>query len=233
MTKDIPIIYSAPMIRAMIEDRKTETRRLLYTKRKTRNGIIPASAKYLQNYPPPRGRLGPEGFPTDIAVDEYWTLSPWHSAKVGARLWVRESHRLTDCECPEACRGAGHVWYEANQEGYRNVAGNRLRPSIHMPRWASRLTLIVTGTKIERLQDISEADALAEGIRHIGGKFDGCYVVDGTNIMSGVSAVSCFERLWDSLHGSGAWVFDPFIIAISYRVIKANIDSFEAREEKG
>lgn len=104
------------------------------------------------------------------------------------------------------------------------------RPSIHMPRWASRLTLIVAATKFEPLQDISEEDAIAEGVVKN-------EVVDGTRCThvpglpetalyceDGVSAGLVFEKLWASIHGPESLDANPEVVAITFRVVKENID---------
>lgn len=220
---DIPIIFSAAMVNALLDGRKTMTRRIFKRDRDTPPGwdgqygfsiLTPDRHVELRGYDPERG-----------------PLCRFMKVKYAKRdrLWVRESHRLTDCDCTEACRGPGHVWYEANSEGYRNVASNRLRPSIHMPRWASRLTLIVTSTKVEPLQNLTEADALREGVVRLTDQFDECFAVPGTVAMSGTNARDCFQRLWNSLHGPDAWDTNPDVIAVSFRVVPANIDSEELR----
>lgn len=201
---DIPIIFSAAMIRALLNGHKTMTRRLLYIKRKARNGVVLGSATFLHDHPPPRGKLGPEGFPTDIAVGEYWTLSPWQRVKPGDRLWVRETWQWSKIASIPPLKA----------------------------RWASRLTLIVTATKIERLQEISEEDAKAEGVQHRWLKSATCaprshYFIDAGNSIehSGSSGKEAFERLWDKLHGPGSWDANPEVVAISFETVKANIDA--------
>lgn len=226
--KDIPIIFSAPMVRALLDGSKSMTRRLLYTKRE---GVANcASASYLIGHPAPRGQLSAEGFPTDIGPEECWTVSPWHKVKCGDRLWVREGwkpHSLYADMRPRDIPKT-NVFY-LSDPGYSpsNVRG---KPSIHMPRWASRLTLIVTGTKVDRLNDISEVDAVREGCKVI---LPHCFVFDGTRYdQAGLchsSPITAFSTLWDELHGRGAWEQNPEVVAISFRVIKANIDSPEAR----
>jgi hypothetical protein len=100
-----------------------------------------------------------------------------------------------------------------------------------MPRWASRLTLIVTGVKIERVQDISEEDAKAEGalwhdghgVGHSGWRH---------NPNDGVVFPTCrgaFRRLWVCINGTEAWDENPYVVALTFRTIKANIDAPEAK----
>src|SRR5579872_7240504 len=119
---DRPIIFSAPMVRALRGGRKTMTRRL--------------------------------------------ATSPLAKARAGDRLWVRESFTLYDREEPieggKFFRRVPTPMYAADYEGFNKPDRDwSWSPSIHMPRWASRLTLIVTAVKVERLQEISEEDARA------------------------------------------------------------------------
>lgn len=215
---DIPIIFSGPMVRALLEGRKTMTRRILKPQpeqaRDNDGNLLPHGIMHVEGDPRPRVTIGRVITKQEVR----WAT--------GDRLWVRENHRLTDCPCTEACRGAGHVWYDADASGYRNVASNKLRPSIHMPRWASRLTLIVTATKIERVQEISNEDALAEGVLDAGKYFYG----DGEKpVHFGVGAAHAFRDLWTMLHGCDSWDANPEVVAISFNVIKANIDAPTAR----
>lgn len=237
---DVPIIFSGPMIRSLLEGRKTMTRRLLYTKRKARNGMVPASATYLQDHPPPRGSIGAEGFPTDIAVDEYWTLSTWQRVKAGDRLWVRETVACGACAPSKPSTWSPSFWRReqgtpANRNGIWYAADGMAPckpitdrghwvPSIHMPRWCSRLTLQVTGTKVERLQDINLQDVRNEGCEV---RMFSLFGAEGPERQK--IGASVFGNLWSEIHGPESWNANPEVVAISFRVIKANIDAPEAR----
>src|SRR5437016_2152973 len=97
-----------------------------------------------------------------------------------------------------------------------------------MPRWASRLTLIVTATKIERLQDISMDDAAAEGLWYCEkGDAAGFWFSDKSmeGGVIGDGAVECFQFLWESLHGEDSWDAKPEVVALTFEVHKTNIDS--------
>lgn len=243
-SKDIPIIFSAPMVRALLEGRKTMTRRILTATMPIAprmdaihpNNVARHAVPYFDAYCSERcSDINPRGMSRNWC---WWTRDdrqclPTISVKFqpGDRLWVRENHRLTDCDCREACRGAGNVWYDADESGYRNVASNKCRPSIHMPRWASRLTLIVTAVKVERLQDISNDDARAAGISWCD-KFEWWHCDpnrDGAGPGNTGSPAKAFMNLWLMLHGEESVAENPFVVAISFRVIKANIDAPEAR----
>ena len=165
-----PIIFSDPMPRALLDGRKTMTRRLAW-----RTSHRP-------------GAMGP-------------TPTPWQKRKPGDLLWVREAFATT---------GGGPVRYYATDHVHEL---RRKRPSIHMPRWASRLTLEITETRIERLQDISEADALAEGMTFPEGMYYGS------------CPRSAFAGLWRDLHGPGAWEANPEVVALTFKVHHANVDS--------
>lgn len=175
---DRPVIFSAPMVRALLEGRKTMTRRLAYHERRTRNPAIAES-------------------PTFIAA------SPWQRVQPGDRLWVRE-----------ACMSDPDRFtiYRADWERYNVCDTMRWRPSIHMPRWASRLTLTVTAVRVERLQEISTDDALAEG----------CGLRDGMHHLA--LRIAEFRDLWNSLHGPSAWDANPEVVALTFTVAKENID---------
>lgn len=108
----------------------------------------------------------------------------------------------------------------------------RWRPSIHMPRWASRLTLLVTDVRVERLQDISEGDAIAEGIERLrSGR--GFYDPTLSHADSRAAcrfggyfetATHAFEALWRSINGADAWEENPWVAAVTFTVHARNID---------
>lgn len=178
-----PIIFSGPMVRAILEGRKSQTRRLLK----------------------PQPNSGPDGKMVNLGSGS-WGLSDgilsgeWKLASPGDRLWVREAW-AKDGDCPLQYRAGPHVADDA--------LGVRWRPSIHMPRWASRITLEVTEVRVQRLQDISEEDARAEGVR---GNASGPWGCEGV--------IEDFSDLWESIHGPGSWDANPWVAAITFKRIK-------------
>lgn len=103
--------------------------------------------------------------------------------------------------------------------------GLRIRPSIHMPRWASRLTLTVTDVRVERLQDISEADAIAEGcpVSTMPGTIGHPLCPVGFNEMG--TPIYWFRELWNSINGPDAWDANPWVVALTFDVARRNIDA--------
>lgn len=159
--------------------------------------------------------------------------TPWQRVKPGDRLWAREGwkpHSLYGDMKPRDMPKTKLFYLADNAYEPSNVKG---RPSIHMPRWASRITIMVTATKIEPVQEISEEDADAEGIvtiprsltRH--GRLDG-YGAPGTlPDDASTTRVNGYRALWRKLHGTASWDENPEVVAMSGRVVVANIDSAE------
>lgn len=222
MTRDIPIIFSAPMIMALLREAKE-----------------PGTGKQMTRRLAWRSEEMPEGatFPS-----RWKKPSPWQRVEPGDRLWVRETVRAE--ELPDGSDGvryaADKTWlsiensqqaadYWGHLFNYRKKRGAPV-PPIHMPRWCSRLTLTLTGVTIERLQDISEQDCEREGIeRVITGlrSHDHRYRVYGVeNTVTSYPRYS-FKSLWTSLHGSTAWDENPEVVAISFRVFAQNIDALK------
>jgi len=132
------------------------------------------------------------------------TLCPY--GQPGNRLWVRESFR--------DARAAmlGRVLYRADGD---NICG--WKPSIHMPRHLSRITLEVTTVRVERLQSISEADAQAEGVTP---KWEpGCSgrLMDALGGFSFRPAASAYAELWEQIHGPGSWDANPWVWVIEFK----------------
>jgi hypothetical protein len=213
---DRPIIFSAPMVRALLEGRKSQTRRTLKPQPKifqTDEGPCEVALLRGMNDPLPRVQLGRVITPQQIRF------------AVGDRLWVRENWRpvgdapLSQCVGPEDVRFAA----SATEEEY---ACFKWRPSIHMPRWASRLTLIVTDVRIEQLQNISEDDARAEGC--FVGKATGRIFESATSMRLGgnewATARDWYADLWESINGQDAWKANPWIVAVSFTTRLGNID---------
>lgn len=202
--KDIPIIFSAAMVRALLEGRKTQTRRVAVTSR----------------------TLSEESSPGRYRSRTKLLDSPWKRTVPGDRLWVRENFAYVGTCDPGFLTFAATYPDDLAKYGCENVpptlkeAGYKWRPSIHMPREASRMTLLVTAVKVERLNDITEVDAIAEGVRPI--------IDHGAGSAPYLHRIA-FEQLWMRLHGGDAWLANPLVVAITFRVIRANIDAPEAR----
>ena len=206
---DKPIIFSAPMVRALLAGTKTQTRRLLK---------------------PPYGTL------------EWLGNNQWRPicTKVfpGDRLWVREAHALMPRTAYRASIGTGTISQREHptdgytaavfREGFDRSGPPRWRPSIHMPRWASRLTLVVSDVRVQRLNDISKNDAKAEGLTRspLAGPQATAFDCDwsfGGSLGHG-SAVSAFAALWETIHGPGSWTANPWVAALTFDVRRCNID---------
>ena len=238
---DRPIIFSAPMVRALLEGRKTQTRRLLKLAGRSPDYIGPAGC---QDDPTCWGWEMPDlgGYVT-IEGDDKDHLPGWRNGwrdwqgayAPGDRLYVREAfigpYAYEVNEYPPRDWGNKAIWFPADGPVPEKHAGqfwHRARPSIHMPRWASRLTLTVTDVRVQRLQDISEADAIAEGIERLK---SGRGFYDPTVSHAAVrfgewtsTARQGFCRLWNSLHGHGAWDANPWVVAVTFTVQRENID---------
>jgi hypothetical protein len=195
---DKPILFSAPMVRALLEGRKTQTRRIA----KVRKGL---KLQELIDH----GERREGGI---IHVTREMLAEPRYAP--GDRLWVKETWRPQD---------VGGPCYRADFDG----ASDGWKPSISMPRWASRLTLLVTDVRVQRLQDISEKDAIAEGIHQVrppnkdGWRHFGVHESDEGR----PTAAKAFATLWDSINGPDAWAQNPWVVAVSFNVQRGNIDA--------
>lgn len=149
--------------------------------------------------------------------DCYQRVSLWQSVEAGDRLWVRESGAFAVRHAP--------IYRADGEQG-----GWKWTPSIHMPRWASRLTLIITATKIERLQNITDEDAQAEGIVEDDGDTADIWYIPGAaaagwKIQMAARPASVFKSLWIALHGADAWDANPEVVALTFTVHLQNIDA--------
>lgn len=195
---DRPILFSAPMVRALIEGRKTQTRRIC---RQANDACLTHVVQI--DVPNKPGWFG----------DEEGDVLFFSGYAPGDRLWVREAyrvHRAYDDLKPSELGGDQHVWPELDRDNCD--AHGRYRHGRFMPRWASRLTLTVTDVRVQRLQDITLGDICAEGL--------GTSIYDFKPIERGFDA---WIALWDSINGAGAWEANPWVVAVSFDVIKGEV----------
>ena len=216
-----PILFSAEMVRAILDGRKTQTRRAIKPVPTFNGGGACHDADALQQ----------------DYVEPYWVFPKL--CKYGAPsdlLWVREtfcahwgapphdapqSYRIaTGDELPPIKQENGAlyqpapsdimtIWYAAQGDKPFHMAW---RPSIHMPRWASRITLRITDVRVEMLQDISEDDARAEGVSRTDWEY-----ADGECCDTDREA---FSNLWNRINGPGAWDANPWVWVISFERVK-------------
>ena len=219
--KERPILFSAPMVRAILDGSKTQTRRVCKNEVYS-NGFHFDGHDILchNDYLPPSAML----MDVKRGKCEYTTsnLEGWDVecpyGQPGDRLWVRESLRFVAV----GDNRHEHAVYAADGVRVRRcpdladwacdgLAFNCARsvPSIHMPRWASRILLEVTGVRVEQLQDISEKDAWAEG----------CLGFDD-DVSGGKSGYSEYAELWESINGAGSWNANPWVWVIEFKRIE-------------
>lgn len=200
--RELPILFTGAMVRAILSGQKTQTRRVIKERWMSSRKDLRVSGPY---------------------------------GGAGDRLWVRETSAAIELPdgldvvryaADEATRPIGDTEQAADDwlamHSYRRGKGLTV-PAIHMPRWASRITLEITGVRIERLQDISEADARAEGVR----PEPRCLQEDDTDAFRRIGPVrdasfpiARYAALWESINGPGSWAANPFVWCVSFRRVE-------------
>lgn len=223
-TNEKPILFNGEMVRAILSGRKTQTRRIVkpqppgYIDELHGNDLRGRAPYRIEHYE--TGCILGSGFEDD---DNVLYRCPF--GVPGDRLWVRESFRFTCDEKSFSC-----VAYEADGTARQMLCLDggdgdpigvgkacrpaifeslKWRPSIHMPRWASRITLKVTDVRVQRVQDISEEDAIAEGCQCAG-------------VPASLTNRGAFAKLWDSINakdGNG-WAANPWVWAVTFKRAK-------------
>ena len=199
---DRPIPFRDWEVRAILDGRKTQTRQKM--KVQPYPDSIVTTEHYHQTVIDRHGDMqpGPEIFGAHWNDGECGLRCPYGAP--GDSLWVRETW----------ARHASGVDYAADFAAVSRPQAGPWRPSIHMPRWASRITLRITEVRVERLQDISEDDAGAEGVKP-------CTSTgwNGENLVV-MTAREAFADLWNDINGSGAWDDNPWVWALSFERAK-------------
>lgn len=216
--KERPILFSAPMVSAILEGRKTQTRRIMRRQpddverfyRGEPTTDTDARHAILRCYNRPKGfKNCNSGWSANATYK-----TPFTEFCVGDRLWVRETfmdlsgtgveHRDSEgklqrfayaADCPKGSHG----------DELRKEFGLKWKPSIHMPRTACRIVLEITKIRVEQLQDISESDCLKEGV--------------GSPILRDCKKPK-FMQLWESINGTGSWNKNPWVWVVEFKVIQ-------------
>lgn len=209
--KERPIPFNAPMVRAILAGTKTQTRRLVKPQPGTGVGgcyLRPDGSFIWTTHHRPNNGTG-----DGVGISQTFSC-PY--GQPGDRLWVREAWRsgkLTD-RFPPREMTPHQVWYEA--DGDAPVACNgKLRPAMFMPRWASRITLEVTEIRIERLQSITNRDALAEGIVATHGGYG---LPDGS-FYHALAPSLAYQSLFEHINGPGSVDRDPWVWVVAFKQV--------------
>ena len=195
--RERPILFSAPMVRATLEGRKTQTRR-----------VIKPQPEMVED----RRTTAWEGDPATLLRLLKANNRGCPYGKPGDRLWVRETCKLKSYGKPIS-EGWGGTIVEYKDENKKEVlnkyatgTNDKWRPSIHMPRWASRITLEVTGIRVERLRDITLQDVLAEGCM----------------LSTSKDEPLDYQNLWESINGPELWASNPWVWVVEFRIGTTN-----------
>lgn len=219
--KERPILFSGTMVRAILSGSKSQTRRIVKPQ--------PDADQVLSM------RKGSTGFQFAFDLSDFCRTTDarrirWEVpyGQPGDRLWVRETFAIVPRTAYARSDGVQQTLrpedpYDHDaaiyREGWtRSRGGFRWRPSIHMPRWASRLTLEITGVRVERLQDISEADAIAEGVTAVSSGGVTLFTTTGVNCFQ--TAKDAYAALWESINGPGSWDANPWVWVVEFRRVE-------------
>lgn len=235
--KERPILFSGAMTRAILAGQKTQTRRVV----KPQPHIDAMGNFCWDGWNFGQDFNGPhiQAIASPIPSSKTGRVHCPHG-KPGDRLWVRETwstHACFDHLPPSECPKSIHYWADGK------VKTGKGRPSIHMPRWASRILLEIVSVRVERLQDISEADAEAEGCERLDSERDErdwkiCPQCGGTGLYTALGAgggvlpdTDCrecdtyakrYRHLWDSINGEGSWAANPWVWVIEFKRVETH-----------
>lgn len=222
--KERPILFSAPMVRALLAGTKTQTRRIL------KQATGPSLSVGMDDDLPGTAALSwlwGDGPGYDVHETIKRVTCPY--GRPGDRLWVRETWGVGSR--PDPWGGYDGLEYRADEAFIDEIEmlpcykveppdgvcysdyRSGWKPSIHMPRWASRITLEVTGVRVERLQDISQADAMAEGAPPSHQSIDRVSRELGYADFSR----SWYAQLWDRINGPGSWDANPWVWVVAFK----------------
>jgi hypothetical protein len=199
--KERPILFGGPMVRAILDGRKTVTRRL----------VKPRPTLALNTRANTSGAFIDRRKVNAHSIADVLVRCP--HGKPGDRLWVRETFATDVPGCPD---GLSYRADHRDPRGDGPANQMRWRPSIHMPRWASRITLEIVDVRVERLCEIDQQDAEREGIDRFGGGWRD-YLHDDEALITGPAS---FATLWESINGPGSWDANPWIWRVEFRRVE-------------
>lgn len=206
--KERPILFSGEMVRAILDGRKTMTRRVVKSNRNDGSFLV---VEYEKGKLWPYHSIDGESFDATGNGEEISIDIPY--GMPGDRLWVRETFAEGLSNKEGIAYRATSKWYDFEDGTPESFKEIKWKPSIFMPRWASRITLEITNVRVERLQDISEEDAKREGAngeKYRGQGFEHCIYREA------------FRTLWESINAKRgySWESNPWVWVIEFERIK-------------
>lgn len=231
VAKERPILMSGAMVRALLDGRKTQTRRIV-------KNVVDSCINDVDGLPsrldiaPKNWDICPHGQPGNrLWVRETWRIGAWNedggeiavdylADNHSRREWLQvpeaddfEKYWLQSCD---ECNWAGVKTDEAGKYHWEpGQSPCRTRPSIFMPRWASRILLEIVSVRVERLQDISCADAKAEGIERSRDGMMWCDYISASHAQ--INPIDSYRTLWESINGPGSWDANPWVWVIEFK----------------
>lgn len=207
--KERPILMNGAMVRATLAGTKTQTRRIMKPQPYGNGFMAGGELRCHNDYLPPSAILWKDGSvvgydaeslcPFGVPGDQLWVRETWNVRGLG---WGMKPSRAAKISAPGACVYAADEGSEKWMNGWRT--------SIHMPRAFSRITLEVTGVRVERLGEISDTDSMAEGI-------DRAQVESYRHAGADRPAAHAFRALWESINGPGSWDANPWVWVIEFK----------------
>lgn len=225
--KERPILFSGPMVRAILDGRKTQTRRTIKNSKRHWSGTENDGFGGFKLNECPYGQPG----------DRLWVRETWCLKHDGdGFVYNKDGNRDSSCvwyraDGTEVVSVDGDGFSQWNQDG---TAKSPWSPSIHMPRWASRITLEITDIRVERLNDISRDDAKAEGIERVGFSEHAIDTPGGEEMVDlrcwrnytnprtpfgSMSQIHSFASLWESINGEGSWDENPYVWVVEFKKV--------------
>ncbi|PLD67603.1 ASCH domain-containing protein [Klebsiella quasipneumoniae] len=226
--KERGMIFNGEMVRAILDGRKTQTRRTIKWKQ----------TRFTEIGEREDGSKWPWSEDAEHACD-FWHPCPFGA--VGDRIWVREAYRFPASLDDVSPTGVGEMavatgyrkpwaptFYEFTgtfSDGWKGFEtppkvsdAGKLRPSIHMPRWASRILLEITDVRVERLNSIHDVDAMREGIQNLTTCSHSDFGIPG--VVNAQHPVRAFQLLWESIYGADSWSTNPWVWVIEFKRVE-------------
>ncbi|MBF9782886.1 hypothetical protein I4O55_05940 [Klebsiella aerogenes] len=234
--KERGMIFNAEMVRAILDGRKTQTRRIMKPQPEPcpRGGHWWPSNVFktmlhvedeMQNGKGGWGGLVGDACPFGDVGDRIWVRETFQGPLVHEELFEEYSAYPEKFETPEYCEYAADGGVRPEYCDLDDNLRHGWRPSIHMPRWASRILLEITNVRVERLNAISEEDAEAEGI-DMEALYDSqdCYDCIADHNMTGRPTVTgAFKYLWESIYGAENWLANPWVWVIEFKRVEGGV----------